>query len=217
MGFAYFPHTDEDIRTMLGRIGLESMDGLYSDVPEDMIFKGDFEIPDAMSEMEIRRRFSELAAKNVGLSVFCGAGAYDHYSPSVVQAIVSRPEFLTSYTPYQAEVSQGTLRYIFEFQSMMAGLTGMDCSNASMYDGPTSAAESVMMSVNCTRKKSRVLLSGTLLPQVIEVVNTYCKFHGIAVTEIPCKEGCTDLEAVRTELQAGDVAKNSFGIIVDLT
>ncbi len=223
MGFAYFPHTDEDIRTMLGRIGLESMDGLYSDVPEDMIFKGDFEIPDAMSEMEIRRRFSELAAKNVGLNVFCGAGAYDHYSPSVVQAIVSRPEFLTSYTPYQAEVSQGTLRYIFEFQSMMAGLTGMDCSNASMYDGPTSAAESVMMSVNCTRKKSRVLLSGTLLPQVIEVVKTYCKFHGITVTEIPYKDGCTDLKAVRTELQAGDVAGvlvpgiNRFGIIEDLT
>ena len=223
MGFAYFPHTGDDIKAMLGRIGLESLDELYSDVPEDLLFRGDFDIPDAMSEMEVRRHFAGLAEKNVSLSVFCGAGAYDHYSPSVIPAVISRSEFLTSYTPYQAEVSQGTLRYIFEFQSMMTRLTGLDCSNASMYDGPTSAAEAVMMAVNCTKKKNRVLLSGTLLPQVLEVVETYCRFHGICLTEIPHRDGVSDLDAVTAELGKGDVAGvlvpgiNRFGIIEDLT
>ena len=163
---------------MLGRTGLASLDDLYSDVPQDVLFKGDFSIPEAMSEPEVRRRFDELASANVRLKIFAGAGACDHYSPSVIPAIISRSEYLTSYTPYQAEVSQGTLRYIFEFQTMMAELTGLDCSNASMYDGPTSAAEALMMTVACTRKKRRVLVSSTLLPQVAEVVRTYMKFHG---------------------------------------
>lgn len=223
MGFAYFPHTGEDIRAMLERIGLGSMDGLYADVPADMLFRGEFEIPDAMSEMEVRRRFKELSSMNTQLVVFCGAGAYDHYSPSVIKSVISRSEFLTSYTPYQAEVSQGTLRYIFEFQTMMAGLTGMDCSNASMYDGPTSAAEAVMMAVNCTKKKRRILLSGTLLPQVLKVVATYCRYHGITLTEIQPKDGVSDLEAMEKELSSGDVAGvllpgiNRFGIIEDMT
>ena len=223
MGFAYFPHTGEDIRAMLERIGLGSMDGLYADVPADMLFNGEFEIPDAMSEMEVRRRFKELSSMNTQLVVFCGAGAYDHYSPSVIKSVISRSEFLTSYTPYQAEVSQGTLRYIFEFQTMMAGLTGMDCSNASMYDGPTSAAEAVMMAVNCTKKKRRILLSGTLLPQVLKVVATYCRYHGITLTEIPPKDGVSDLETMEKELSSGDVAGvllpgiNRFGIIEDMT
>ena len=223
MGFAYFPHTGEDIRAMLERIGLGSMDGLYADVPADMLFSGEFEIPDAMSEMEVRRRFRELSSMNTQLVVFCGAGAYDHYSPSVIKSVISRSEFLTSYTPYQAEVSQGTLRYIFEFQTMMAGLTGMDCSNASMYDGPTSAAEAVMMAVNCTKKKRRILLSGTLLPQVLKVVATYCRYHGITLTEIPPKDGVSDMETMEKELSSGDVAGvllpgiNRFGIIEDMT
>lgn len=223
MGFAYFPHTGEDIRAMLERIGLGSMDGLYADVPADMLFSGEFEIPDAMSEMEVRRRFRELSSMNTQLVVFCGSGAYDHYSPSVIKSVISRSEFLTSYTPYQAEVSQGTLRYIFEFQTMMAGLTGMDCSNASMYDGPTSAAEAVMMAVNCTKKKRRILLSGTLLPQVLKVAATYCRYHGITLTEIPPKDGASDLEAMEKELSSGDVAGvllpgiNRFGIIEDMT
>ena len=223
MGFAYFPHTGEDIRAMLERIGLGSMDGLYADVPADMLFNGEFEIPDAMSEMEVRRRFKELSSMNTQLVVFCGSGAYDHYSPSVIKSVISRSEFLTSYTPYQAEVSQGTLRYIFEFQTMMAGLTGMDCSNASMYDGPTSAAEAVMMAVNCTKKKRRILLSGTLLPQVLKVVATYCRYHGITLTEIPPKDGVSDMETMEKELSSGDVAGvllpgiNRFGIIEDMT
>ena len=223
MGFAYFPHTDEDIRIMLDRIGLKSVDELYSDVPQNVIYKGEFDIPDAMSEMEVRRKIGDLASRNVRLKIFCGAGAYDHYSPAVIPAVISRSEYLTSYTPYQAEVSQGTLRYIFEFQTMMAELTGMDCSNASMYDGPTSAAEAALMTVACTRKKHRVLLSATLLPQVLEVVETYCRFHGVEVIEIPAADGVTDLGAVPQLLSGGDVAGvivpgiNRYGIIEDLT
>lgn len=223
MGFAYFPHTDEDIRVMLDRIGLKSADELYSDVPQNVIYMGEFDIPDAMSEMEVRRKIGDLASRNVRLKIFCGAGAYDHYSPAVIPAVISRSEYLTSYTPYQAEVSQGTLRYIFEFQTMMAELTGMDCSNASMYDGPTSAAEAALMTVACTRKKHRVLLSTTLLPQVLEVVEIYCRFHGVEVTEIPAADGVTDLGAVPQLLSGGDVAGvivpgiNRYGIIEDLT
>lgn len=223
MGSAYFPHTSEDIEAMLGRTGLASLDDLYSDVPQDVLFKGDFSIPEAMSEPEVRRRFDELASANVRLKIFAGAGACDHYSPAVIPAIISRSEYLTSYTPYQAEVSQGTLRYIFEFQTMMAELTGLDCSNASMYDGPTSAAEALMMTVACTRKKRRVLVSSTLLPQVAEVVRTYMKFHGIALDVIPESGYATDAAALERELEAGDVAGvllpgiNRYGIIEDLS
>ena len=222
MGFAYFPHTDEDIKEMSGRIGINSLDELYADVPRDVIYKGDFDIPDGMSEMDIRRKFGEMAGRNTGLTIFAGGGACDHYSPAVISSIISRSEFLTSYTPYQAEVSQGTLRYIFEFQTMMAGLTGMDCANASMYDGPTSAAEAVMMSATCSKKKKRVLLSGTLLPQVLDVVRTYARFHGIETSEVPGNGGVSDLPAIGRELQGGDVAGvlvpgiNRFGIIEDM-
>ena len=223
MTFQYFPHTDEDIRAMLDKAGAASLGSLYADVPDDLLFKGEFDIPDAMSEMETRRRFEDLAAMNIPLTVFCGAGAYDHYCPSVIPAITSRSEFLTSYTPYQSEVSQGTLGYIFEFQSMMAGLTGLDCSNASMYDGPTSAAEAMLMTMACTRKKKRVLVSGTLLPHVLQVIATYLKFHGAGLEIIPEKDGVSDHEAISAALQSGDVSGvlvpgiNRYGIIEDLS
>lgn len=222
MSSAYFPHTEGDIRKMMERAGITSPDGLYADVPEDFIFKGEFDLPDGMSETEVRRRFDALAAMNVPLKIFGGAGAYDHYSPSVIPYITSRSEYLTAYTPYQAEISQGTLRYIFEFQTMMTELTGMDVSNASMYDGPTSAAEAAMMMNACTKKKSRILLSGSLLPQVIEVVSTYCGYHGLALTVIPHKDGTSDREAMIADFEKGDVAGiivpslNRFGIIEDL-
>ena len=180
MGFAYFPHTDDDIRAMLEKIGVKEIDDLYADVPQDVIFKGEYDLPDAMSEMEVRRFFESLDRKNRRLTVMCGAGAYDHYAPAVIPALISRSEYLTAYTPYQAEISQGTLRYIFEYQSMISELTGMECCNASMYDGATAAAEAMMMAIAATRKKSRVLLSSTLLPQVRKVVETYAKYHGVA-------------------------------------
>ena len=223
MGFSYFPHTAADIGEMLKRIGVDGLDDLYADVPRSVIFDGDYDLPDAMSEMEVRRRFEELDRKNRHLTIMAGGGAYDHYAPAVVPALTRRSEYLTAYTPYQAEISQGTLRYIFEFQSMIATLTGMDCANASMYDGATAAAEAMMMAMAATRKKTRVLLSSTLLPQVREVVHTYAKYHGVELSEIASADGQTDIDDARRLLEAGDVAGvlvpsvNRFGIVEDLS
>lgn len=221
--FSYFPHTEDDIKSMLERIGVGSLDDLYSDVPDKFIYRGEYDLPDAMSEQQVRSFFESLDKKDLHLKVFAGAGAYDHYTPSVIPYICSRSEFLTAYTPYQAEISQGTLRYIFEYQSMICALTGMDVSNASMYDGPTAAAEAMMMAVACTKRKTRVLLSETLLPHVRKVVETYAKFHNVQLGYIPMKDGQTGLESMKEELAKGDVAGvivpslNRFGIVEDLT
>ncbi len=223
MAFSYFPHTEDDIHQMLDRIGVGSLEELYSDVPQDVIYRNEYELPDAMSELEVRQYFDGLAAQNQQLKCFCGVGAYDHYSPAVIPAIISRAEFLTAYTPYQPEVSQGTLRYIFEYQSMITELTGMDCTNASMYDGATAAAEAMMMAMAATKKKTRGLLSEGLLPQVINVVKTYAKFNGVGITMIPCLDGKTSYGALFAEVAIGDVAGvlvpsiNKYGIIEDMT
>ena len=223
MAFAYFPHTEDDIRQMLDRIGVGSLKDLYSDVPQDVIYREEYDLPDALSEFEVRQYFEGLAEHNTSLFCLCGLGAYDHYSPSVIPHIISRSEFLTAYTPYQPEVSQGTLRYIFEYQSMITGLTGMDCTNASMYDGATAAAEAVMMAMASTKKKTRVLLSEGLLPQVTDVIRTYAKYNGIALGYVPCLDGQTSYGALLAELAAGDVAGvlvpgiNKYGIIEDFT
>ena len=221
--FSYFPHTEDDIKEMLQRIGVSSLDDLYSDVPAEFIFKGQYDLPDAMSEQQIREHFAALDRRNTKLKIFAGAGAYDHYTPSVVPYLAARSEFSTAYTPYQAEISQGTLRYIFEYQSMICELTGMEISNASMYDGPTAAAEAMFMAMACTKKKTRVLLSDTLLPNVRRVVETYAGFHGVQLGYIAQKDGQTSLEALKAELAAGDVAGiivpavNRFGIVEDFT
>ena len=175
-----------------------------------------------MSEQEIREYFDQLDRKNSKLRIFVGAGAYDHYSPAVIPNLISRSEFITAYTPYQAEISQGTLRYIFEYQSMICELTGMDISNASMYDGPTAAAESMMMAVASAKKKNRVLVSETLLPNVLKVIRTYAHFHGVELGTIAAENGQTSLASLRKELESGDVAGiivpsvNRYGIIENL-
>ena len=221
--FSYFPHTEEDIRKMLDRIGVNSLDDLYADVPEKFLYDQEYDLPDAMSEQEVREYFTSLDKMNTPLKVFVGLGAYDHYTPSVVPYILSRSEYLTAYTPYQAEISQGTLRYIFEFQSLICELTGMDVSNASMYDGATAAAEAASMSLHCTKKKSRVLISSTLLPNVIKVIRTYGKFRGYELTVLPAEKGQTSLAALKQELEKKDVAGvivpelNRYGIIEDFT
>lgn len=221
--FSYFPHTEDDIRKMLQRIGVSSIDDLYNDVPGEFLYKGEYDLPDAMSEQQIREHFAALDSRNTKLKIFAGAGAYDHYTPSVVPYLAARSEFSTAYTPYQAEISQGTLRYIFEYQSMICELTGMEISNASMYDGPTAAAEAMFMAIACTKKKTRVLLSDTLLPNVRNVVETYARFHGVALGNIAQKDGQTSLESLKAELEAGDVAGiivpavNRFGIVEDFT
>lgn len=220
--FSYFPHTEDDVRAMLQRIGAGSLDDLYCDVPADFIYKGEYDLPDAMSEQQVRDFFRKLAGRNLSLKVFAGQGAYDHYTPSVVPYILSRSEFLTAYTPYQCEISQGTLRYIFEYQSMVCALTGLDVSNASMYDGPTAAAEAMRMAVACARKKNTVLLSATLLPNVISVVETYAKYYGTRIAFIPEKDGKTTLEALEAALADEDIAGvivpgiNRYGIVEDL-
>lgn len=172
---------------MLERIGVSSLEELYSDVPEQFRFKGDYELPPGLSEQELMERIGELASKNDKLTVFVGQGAYDHYTPSVIPCLASRSEFLTAYTPYQCEISQGTLRYIFEFQSMICALTGMDVSNASVYDGPTAAAEAARMCISCTRRRSRVIASSSLLPCVLKVLETYSRYGGfeLCVSENP--------------------------------
>ena len=222
-GFAYFPHTREDIDLMLRRIGAKDLDALYSDVPQEFIYQGEYDLPEAMSEEQVRSYFEGLAARTPSLKVFAGAGAYDHYTPSVIPYITSRSEFLTAYTPYQCEISQGTLRYIFEYQSMICALTGMDVSNASMYDGPTAAAEAARMCLAATRGKKAVLYSDTLLPHVVAVLKTYARYSGIDLRSIASANGQTSLDSLKEALAAGDVAGaivpgvNRFGVIEDLS
>ncbi|MDE6295695.1 MAG: glycine dehydrogenase, partial [Muribaculaceae bacterium] len=223
MSNKFMPHTEEDIKVMLDRIGVKSIDELYSDVPSEVIYREEYDIPSSMSELELRRHFDELGKKNKALTIFAGGGAYDHYSPSTIGHLLARSEFYTAYTPYQPEISQGTLQYIFEYQSMITELTGMESTNASMYDGATATAEAMFMMVASVKKKNRVLISGTVADRVINVVLTYAKFHGVDVTVIPEKDGVSDLEAIRKELEAGDVAgvilatPNKYGIIEDYT
>lgn len=208
---------------MLERIGVKSLDDLYCDVPADYIYKGEYDLPEAMDEQQVREFFEAVAAKNPRMKVLVGAGAYDHYTPSVIPYITSRSEFITAYTPYQCEISQGTLRYIFEYQSMICALTGMDVSNASMYDGPTAAAEAMRMAVACAKKKNTVLISNGLLPHVREVIKNYAKYYGTTIEEIEMVEGRTSLESLKKLLESGDVAGaivpgiNRFGVIEDLT
>lgn len=219
----YIPHSEADIKVMLEKVGVNSTDELFSDIPDDVIFKGEYDIPSAMSEVELRKHFKQLGDKNSRLTVFAGGGCYDHYSPSVIGHLLARSEFYTAYTPYQPEISQGTLTYIFEYQSMICELTGLEASNASMYDGATATAEAAMMMVASAKKKNRVLISATVAPQVEEVVKTYTKFHGIDLTIVPEKDGVTDLDSLEKELEAGDVAgvilpqPNRYGIIEDIT
>ena len=213
--FCYFPQTEEDIRVMLDRIGVSSLDDLYSDVPADFIYRGEYDLPSALSEQQVRDYFEGLAARNSRLKVFVGQGAYDHYTPSVISYITSRSEFLTAYTPYQCEISQGTLRYIFEWQSMICALTGLDVANASMYDGPTAAAEAVRMCVASTKKRNSVVIAASLLPNVIDTVRTYAKYAGINIIvaeDVAAAAGGTaDLAGILVP------SVNRYGIVEDLS
>ena len=202
---SYIPSTRDERLQMLRTVGVESYRDLYKDVPEDMLLAdGSLSIPEGMSELEVGRAVSAMAAKNrVFPTVLRGAGAYDHYIPSIVKYIPAKEEFLTAYTPYQAEMSQGILQSIFEYQTMICELTGMDVSNASVYDGATAAAEAAAM---CRDRKRRVtLVSAAANPDVINTIRTYCYGTGDEMKLIPAKDGKTDLEALK-ELLAPDVA-----------
>jgi glycine dehydrogenase subunit 1 len=183
----YLPLTDDDRRAMLAKIGVPSIDSLFRDVPEKARLAKPLDLPDHMGELEVERALSSLAAKNLGTSrapSFLGAGAYRHHVPAAVDHLIQRGEFLTSYTPYQPEVTQGTLEYLFEFQTQVALIAGMDVANASMYDGATATAEAVMMANRVTRR-GKAILSGNLHPHYREIIATHARFAGFAVEALP--------------------------------
>lgn len=221
MPHRYFPHTPDDIAQMLKSCGASELDDLFCDIPAELRLKGGYKLPGAMSEPEVKSEFDKVFSRCKPLACFAGAGAYDHYTPEVIPALTSRSEFLTAYTPYQPEISQGTLQYIFEYQSMISRLTGLDVTNASMYEGATATAEAMIMALNATRKKRRILISSTVNPEVAAVVNTYAHYQNIPVEVIPQKDGVTDRAELEMMLGAGDVAgvivssPNYYGILED--
>ena len=219
----YIPNTLEQQESMLQEIGKESLKDLFKDIPEGLKFNEKLNIPEAMSEMELIRHMEGLAAKNANTgeyTCFLGAGAYDHYIPSVIKHILMRGEFYTAYTPYQPEISQGTLQAIFEYQTMICELTGMDVANASMYDGATAAAEGILLACSAKRKK-KALMSGSLHPEYREVIKTYAAFNGIEIGEVEFNDGITDLHELKRKFTKDTAAfivqsPNFFGAIEKL-
>jgi glycine dehydrogenase subunit 1 len=221
--FPYIPNTDKDERAMLDVIGVETLDDLFKDIPGTLLLDRALDIGKPMSELEVRGVLKELAGMNNSAEThinFLGAGAYDHYIPSVVAHMAGRSEFYTAYTPYQPEISQGTLQVIFEYQTMIADLTGMDVSNASLYDGASAIAEAAMVSC-AVSKKNKILVSESVNPHTREVLATYAHFKGMDVETIPEKNGVTDLVKLSKmvdEETAGVILQNPnfFGNLEEL-
>jgi glycine dehydrogenase subunit 1 len=209
----FTPHTDDDIREMLEAIGVESLDDLFADVSPKLV--GTLDLPPTLSEYEALSEVSRLAAKNVtGLPIFLGAGAYDRITPTAVGAITSRGEFLTSYTPYQPEISQGVLQTIFEFQSVIAELTGLEISNASVYAGASAVAEAALMTARQTKRDPKVAVSGGLNPRYRETIETY----EVAIVELPHNNGTTDFSEVPEDVSGVFVqSPNYFGVVEDVS
>ena len=203
----YLPHTESDIEEMLKVTGAQTLDDLFSSIPKKLRLTKPYNIPNALSDDNLTKHMKNLASMNQELVIFRGAGSYDHYTPSIVKSLISRQEFLTSYTPYQPEVAQGTLQYIFEYQSMVCELTGMEVSNASMYDGATSTAEAMFMA-HAQTGSSKILVSETVNPRIIEVVKTYARYRDIEVLLVPSMNGETDLSFIEKN------GTGSMGLIV---
>ncbi len=221
--YPYIANGEQDKKSMLEAIGAENMDELFKDIPKEVRLNRELSINKSSSEIEVTKNMRELASKNKSIDdyiCFLGAGSYDHYIPSVIKHLTSRSEFYTAYTPYQPEISQGTLQGLFEFQSMICELTGMDVSNVSMYDGTTAASEAAILATQATRRK-KVLVSNTVNPETRRVLATYLKFRDIDYVEIKQTEGVTDAEELKALLDK-DVAAvlvqspNFFGIIEDV-
>src|SRR5580700_3447832 len=217
----YLPLTQDDRRVMLGRIGAPNMDALFRDVPKEAVVgRSAFDLPDHQGELEVERALSKLSAKNVSagsVPFFCGAGAYRHHVPAAVDHLIQRSEFLTSYTPYQPEIAQGTLQYLFEFQTQVALLTGMEVANASLYDGSTGTAEAVQMAQRITRRP-KAILSGGLHPQYAETVETVASLSGKVVRAPVLPGRVEDLAAQIDSETACVVVQNPdvFGLVRDL-
>lgn len=191
---SYIPSTREERLSMLESIGMHSFDELYADIPEKLRFKDGLSLPSELSELEVSRKMEEIAEKNTQFThIFRGAGSYHHYIPAIVKQVTSKEEFITAYTPYQAEISQGLLQSIFEYQTMICELTGMDVSNASVYDGATAAAEAAAMCRD--RKRETICVSASVDPKILSVIRTYCFGSGAPLVVLPEKEGLTDLES----------------------
>ncbi len=208
----FTPHTDVDIGEMLEAIGVDTLDDLFADVSPK--FEGELDLPPALSEYEALKDVEEAAKENsTGLPIFLGAGAYDRIVPSAIGAILSRGEFLTSYTPYQPEVSQGHLQAVFEFQSVISELTGLEVSNASVYDGSNAVAEAALMTARLTKRDPKVAVSSGLNPRYREVVETY----GVEVVELQLDGGITDFSGVPDDVSGVFVqSPNFFGIVEDI-
>lgn len=207
MKHRYLPMTDSDQKEMLEAIGVNTIDDLFSDIPESVRFQGEYNIKPAKTEPALMKELMLLSQKNADLKTntsFLGAGVYDHYMPVIVDHVLSRSEFYTAYTPYQPEISQGELQAIFEFQTMISELTGMDVANSSMYDGGTALAEAAMLATGHTKRK-KVLISSTVHPESKAVVQTYAKGQYIDVVEIPHKDGLTDMSALK-DMIGDDIA-----------
>ncbi|MCM3566638.1 aminomethyl-transferring glycine dehydrogenase subunit GcvPA [Neobacillus mesonae] len=223
MKHRYLPMTEQDKKDMLETIGVEAVDELFGDIPEKVRFKGDYQIKPAKSETALMKELYKLASRNADLKEnvsFLGAGVYDHYIPVIVDHVISRSEFYTAYTPYQPEISQGELQAIFEFQTMICELTGMEVANSSMYDGGTALAEAAMLSAGHTRRKT-IVISSAVHPEYRDVLKTYAKGQYLEVVEIPVKNGITDVDVLK-EMVNKDVAAvivqypNFFGRIEPL-
>lgn len=192
----YIPGTEQEQQEMLAEIGFSSMEELFGHIPDEVKVKGGLQIPEGMSELEVRRAMEKIAEKNqVFPTVFRGAGAYRHFIPSIVGSVISKENLMTAYTPYQAEISQGILQSIFEYQTMISELTGMDVSNASVYDGATAAAEALAMCRE--RKRTKAIVSATTDPKVIDVMKTYCFGNEMELVLAPEKDGVTDVEVLK--------------------
>ncbi|MYL28898.1 aminomethyl-transferring glycine dehydrogenase subunit GcvPA [Halobacillus halophilus] len=223
MEFRYLPMTETDKKEMLETIGVQKSEELFADIPERVRFQGDLNIKPPKNEYQLMKELSDMAGQNVNLkshTSFLGAGVYDHYIPSIVDHVISRSEFYTAYTPYQPEISQGELQAIFEFQTMICELTGMDVANSSMYDGGTALAEAVNLAAGQTKKK-KVLVSRAVHPESLAVIHSYAKGPGVEIVEIDHKEGLTDLEQLEQHLDedtAGVVVQypNFFGQVEPL-
>ncbi|WP_093072430.1 aminomethyl-transferring glycine dehydrogenase subunit GcvPA [Salisediminibacterium halotolerans] len=221
--FRYLPMTDEDQVNMLKTIGAGSIGELFADIPASVRYQGDLPIEEALNETALLKEMSRLEKKNVHTKdypSFLGAGVYEHYIPSVVNHMLLRSEFYTAYTPYQPEISQGELQGIFEFQSMICELTGMEVANSSMYDGPTALAEAAMMAAGHT-KKTKILVSEAVHPEAREVLATNARAQRLELVEIPLKDGMTDIDKLRSSLDenVGSVLiqyPNFFGQVEDL-
>ena len=218
---SYVPSTAQERQEMLASIGLCSIDELFSHIPDSLKLKGELNLPSGKSELEVCRTMEHIAAQNIVFdSIFRGAGAYDHYIPAIVKSVTGKEEFVTAYTPYQAEISQGVLQSIFEYQTMICELTGMDVSNASVYDGATAAAEAVNMC--CERSRNTVFCSAAAHPDTIEVIKTYCWASGHEFVLVPAKDGKTDWNSIVPQLDKKTSAclyiqsPNFFGQIEDV-